>query len=667
VFDTPHALPVTQAGTPQPDLLFAASTQLTTDTTLAFSSYPSRNFRGTFPVWRLEGDEFAYLTNPANPQICRHSGRSVTAPQIGCQAALFIIPNIPNSRWDPVWSPDGNRQAFLEVNASGTRVDLILRDAGLNRVSLTHALPGVSAAVMPAWSPSGTHLAFAAGNPAMPGTFAIYTVDVTAAVPTARRLTTPSGYLLPMWSADGTQIAFMQQTSSGTPFFVLPFSAAPPPTPTGTPPPTPTPAPYPTFAPSSDSQWGAVYAPGMANAYAHLTGYDAGSRTFAVMRGGVNLGRGIGVKVRPAQPQHCEVMNAVSAVRFQPTLYDGDRLFSMTGAWPARVVTDIPNRPWLWSDGAFTVPTALRVRAMVAKASVGIIDWISAADRWLQVEVTHDGAGSALWAYVGIAGTVDLYGQGYAGCDAAALPLPTPDPNLPIVAFSTAQPSFDVPRGPIFSGNQPPATMGNLGLHDGVQTRRPGATLDIVPANVELCIDSEINFVPCDSVQLIPVFSPVSGCGLLGLGQRGQLDTIQINIDLLNGGTCGQRQSNNDRVIYLTHVRYQGFSLASGNSLDTNLWRPVQLGEQLGVLCNSTTATKLVIENGCNVDNANHTHLAFQLGQVSYSASGNRIQRSGDVLAFLAYPTCLYDRWVARPSHPLSPLHQNAPFHGCLN
>jgi hypothetical protein len=658
VFDTPHALPVTQAGTPQPDLLFAASTQLTTDTTLAFSSYPSRNFTGTFPVWRLEGDEFAYLTNPANPQICRHSGRSVTAPQIGCQAALFIIPNIPNSRWDPVWSPDGNRQAFLEVNASGTRVDLILRDAGLNRVSLTHALPGVSAAVMPAWSPSGTHLAFAAGNPAMPGTFAIYTVDVTAAVPTARRLTTPSGYLLPMWSADGTQIAFMQQTSSGTPFFVLPFSAAPPPTPTGTPPPTPTPAPYPTFAPSSDSQWGAVYAPGMANAYAHLTGYDAGSRTFAVMRGGVNLGRGIGVKVRPAQPQHCEVMNAVSAVRFQPTLYDGDRLFSMTGAWPARVVTDIPNRPWLWSDGAFTVPTALRVRAMVAKASVGIIDWISAADRWLQVEVTHDGAGSALWAYVGIAGTVDLYGQGYAGCDAAALPLPTPDPNLPIVAFSTAQPSFDVPRGPIFSGNQPPATMGSYGLHVGRRPNEYGATLDIVPGNLELCIDSEFPLSDCDTTSDIPVLSPVTGCALVDPSDS---TTVIINLDMpLVENGCSGITNVNSRQIVFTHIRTTnilGYTITSRN------WSLLSIGSLIGYLCRSSTAAT---QCGVRSDIPAQTHIAFQLRTVR---TGNPyyVQRPLDVIPFLAFPQGIYDRWATNIGQlEPQPQRQNQPFSGRL-
>jgi hypothetical protein len=207
--------------------------------------------------------------------------------------------------------------------------------------------------------------------------------------------------------------------------------------------------------------------------------------------------------------------------------------------------------------------------------------------------------------------------------------------------------------------------MGNLGLHDGVQTRRPGATLDIVPANVELCIDSEANFAACDSAHLIPVFSPVDACGYLGYGQNEQLDTVILNIDFLSpDGTCRQIPQNNDRIILLTHVRYSGFTLAHGGSLDRARWRRVQRGEQIGVLCNSVTATEMVDDGGCNVIANNQTHLAFQLRHTTFPTP---TPRGAEVLAFLGVSECLYDRWTSGLNNPVVAVRQTIPFHGCVN
>jgi len=131
---------------------------------------------------------------------------------------------------------------------------------------------------------------------------------------------------------------------------------------------------------------------------------------------------------------------------------------------------------------------------------------------WLQVQIDNNSVVPLLTAYVGLA-SPSLF-----NCNVMTLPTPTPDPSLPSVEFSSESPSFDVPRVPLFDGNQPPAAMGTFGLHNGAAlTYEPGSTLDLFPKNLEQCIDTAAVAIPspCDTLlppnpqSLTPTFTPI--------------------------------------------------------------------------------------------------------------------------------------------------------------
>ncbi|MBK8025520.1 MAG: PD40 domain-containing protein [Chloroflexi bacterium] len=655
------------------DLIFGTDSRfasgITGNASLDYSNpaFPDINLQGAFPIWRLEGDEIAYASNPISPQVCQVSARSMPPGGANCQPALFIIPNVPNSRWDPVWSPDGTRVAYVEINANGTRADIVIRDAedeaGTSTRIVSQGIPGVEVSLMPAWSPDGDHLAFSGGSPSNPAGFAIYTADVTGDPISVSQFTLAIGYFLPIWSQDGNQIAFMHL--SGVAFFVLPFSSSPPPTPGGTPTPTVTPG-YPAFTPAQGSVWGQIWAPGTAGAYAYLRNFNGVN--FEIIVNGLPLAtRGLAPKRRPQQPQHCEVMNSFDdhedALRLQPSLYDGQRFFTIQYAWPIQsAIVDIPERPWLWSTTpGFDVPDSIEIDAIIAKASIGVIQWVSSSRHWLKVDAFYNGLTQPLTAYAGIENPVTLYGDGYGGCSLATMGTPTPDPDIPIVSFSATQPSFDISRGSLFDSHQPPAVMGDLGLHDGLSRQGDGSTIDVIPRNSELCIDGGGSFAACDHAAPVPVYSPVSGCVKLGEGRASELDTLLINVDMLEGGVCtNSTLDNDDRVIKLTHLDYSGVTL-QGNNLSKGLWLPVAQGDLLGYLCQSHNASVPQSQGGCNVVPNNHTHLAVQLTAIRYGTPNFYIQRADAVIPFVGSPRCLFDDWEVGQA----PTRQTMPLHGC--
>jgi len=112
--------------------------------------------------------------------------------------------------YEPAWSPDGTRIAYVRERRSGGRhngqetIWIMQGDgSGKTRVTSKHRF-----STSPSWSPDGTQLVFASNTGSVG--FELYTIGVEG-VPTEtpQRLTDSPGWEgHPTWSPDGTRIAF---------------------------------------------------------------------------------------------------------------------------------------------------------------------------------------------------------------------------------------------------------------------------------------------------------------------------------------------------------------------------------------------------------------------------------------------------------------------------
>jgi hypothetical protein len=349
----------------------------------------------------------------------------------------------------------------------------------------------------------------------------------------------------------------------------------------------------------------------------------------------------------------CEITDASAPfkLRIQPALYDENWLFEVPASYLYSQDTEItsgaalPDRDWLWQGGM--TPGTIIISRIQAIARVGAIGWVDPDVDWIQVEVvTGSGTVTGYIERTNISGATvtSLF-----NCSLGNLPAPTPDPGLPVVsldAFAGVSPIV-----PLFDGLQSPATMGTFGLHIGTNPTQLGATLDIVPRNMELCIDTTATnqLVLCNTLAEPPVYSPVNGCAI----NTGTPDsTVEINIDLyIRDSSCTSGQASGDLQVVITHIDIDS-SIVTTNRI------PVLAGDLLGRLCGSTTAQSV-----CGVATSiTPTHVAFQLRTLSFS--GPSIQEINDVIPFLGVPVpnCAYDEWAYSPNNPTV---QSNPFHGC--
>src|SRR3990170_1850695 len=115
----------------------------------------------------------------------------------------------------PVWSPEGERIAFVRQSRIGGKPDLyVMTAAGNGRTRLTRtSVPERD----PAWSPNGTRLAYAARTSAK-GPFRIFVANADGSGP-LQLTTQPRGSAdrSPVWSPDGSRIAFVSDRDGGFP------------------------------------------------------------------------------------------------------------------------------------------------------------------------------------------------------------------------------------------------------------------------------------------------------------------------------------------------------------------------------------------------------------------------------------------------------------------
>jgi hypothetical protein len=374
-------------------------------------------------------------------------------------------------------------------------------------------------------------------------------------------------------------------------------------------------------------------------------------------------------------PGACNVMtNDVSSItqtvrfRIQPSLDIENWLFEIpTGTLP-RAATSIQNKSWLWPGGS--VPSLFTVNAIDLIARVGVIGWVDPDIQWYQVRIFGDAGGTPtiLTGYMQSTNTAGGLMLNIVCTGATTLPAPAPDPGMPSAGLNLF--ADRPPQARLFNANQSPSTMGTCGIHVGVSLPcspdPSGSTIDVVPRNTELCIDSRTSnrLIECNpgwsnpsdpnlnpSPSRIPVYAPRDGCAIFyDPPPTDQPPSIIIRIDRYNTqADCNTDAQANDRFIVLTHIIPEGITAA--NRLK------ISAGTLVGYICLSNEARSI-----CQVfDDNTPTHLAFLV--VIWNGS-QYVQAPNDILGYLARQGCLYDDWASRNSTG-TPQIQPSPVRAC--
>jgi Tol biopolymer transport system component len=113
----------------------------------------------------------------------------------------------PGPSTAPVWSPDGQRIAFVRQTGDDTQIYIMNADGGSQRPLTT----GGGRVASPAWSPDGQHLVFTATRDGVSQIVAMQSDG------SRRRDLAPSrrDQRSPAWSPDGQLIAFLSRASPG--------------------------------------------------------------------------------------------------------------------------------------------------------------------------------------------------------------------------------------------------------------------------------------------------------------------------------------------------------------------------------------------------------------------------------------------------------------------
>jgi WD40 repeat protein len=109
----------------------------------------------------------------------------------------------------PSWSPDGTRLAYSRAASDGTEDIWVMKADGTSATQVTHERDG-ALALSPSWSPDGTHIVFVSNRS---GTPQIYEMDARGDAVT--QLTSDDGFHAgPEYSPDGTSVAFAGDVGS---------------------------------------------------------------------------------------------------------------------------------------------------------------------------------------------------------------------------------------------------------------------------------------------------------------------------------------------------------------------------------------------------------------------------------------------------------------------
>jgi Tol biopolymer transport system component len=189
----------------------------------AYRSLTQRLNMGRVPslAWSPDGRKFVFLGGGGCGDFCFHL-YVMNADGSGVQN---LTPNLRggpgHGAWDPAWSPDGGKIAFVRLDARGG-VYVVKPDGtgvrNLMKAPAGYAMPSCpTSTCAPAWSPDGRKLAFATDRD---GNSEVYVINADGSG--RRNLTLDPAYDGdPMWSPDGRRIAFVSNRDGSYGVYVM--------------------------------------------------------------------------------------------------------------------------------------------------------------------------------------------------------------------------------------------------------------------------------------------------------------------------------------------------------------------------------------------------------------------------------------------------------------
>jgi hypothetical protein len=222
------------------------------------------------------------------------------------------------------------------------------------------------------------------------------------------------------------------------------------------------------------------------------------------------------------------------------------------------------------------IPVGITVAIVKDEFANSIIGWVDPQVEWYQVRIlgtANPGGATTLTGYLQRTNTAGSAMFTIRCTSSSSLATLTPDPGM--LTSGLSQFADRSPQAHVFNGSQPASTMGTCGVHIGVAlpcspNPSSGSTIDVVPRNIELCIDSRTStqLVQCNpgwssptdpnlnpNPVRVPVYAPRDGCAIFNNLAGEEPPSIIIRIDRYSTQT--QRNTAiqvNDRFIVLTHV-----------------------------------------------------------------------------------------------------------------
>ena len=158
------------------------------------------------PVWSPDGQRIAFVS-------LRDGNQEIYVMNAGGSEQTNVTRH-ENKDWTPAWSPDGKQLAFSSFRDGNW--ELYVMDADGSNV--TRLTDNPASDVSPSWSPDGKRIAFASRRDG--GDWDIFVMDRTGEHVT--RLTDdPADDFGPVWSPDGNTIAFESDRDGYTDIFLM--------------------------------------------------------------------------------------------------------------------------------------------------------------------------------------------------------------------------------------------------------------------------------------------------------------------------------------------------------------------------------------------------------------------------------------------------------------